>query len=149
MPPATWRADARFVAIVVLPTPPFGLKTTTIGRAGLQPSVSIGPPWRTGPLPSSTVWLRMHIASTRQRIDSAEYGRVKYSSSTPLPPAAVQPVEGRGGDDHQGRDRAAALAEQRVVLERLVEVGLAVEDRDGDVAAARRGAPPARRGAGP
>ena len=41
------------------------------GRAG--PSrPSIGPPWRTGPLPSSTVWRRMHIASTRQRIDSAE-----------------------------------------------------------------------------
>ncbi len=41
-----------------------------------------------GPDPSSTVWLRMHIASTRQRSDSAEYGRVKYSSSTPLPPAS-------------------------------------------------------------
>ena len=39
------------------------------------------PPWRIGPLPSSTVSRRMHIASTRQRIESAEYGRVKYSSS--------------------------------------------------------------------
>ena len=58
--------------MVVLPTPPFGLKTTTIVARRLQPSRVSGPFWRIGPLPSSTVWLRMHIASTRQRIDSAE-----------------------------------------------------------------------------
>ena len=34
-----------------------------------------------GPFPSSTVWARMSIASTRQRSESALYGRVKYSSS--------------------------------------------------------------------
>jgi hypothetical protein len=58
--------------MVVLPTPPFGLKTAMIVARVVQPSASIGPPWRTGPEPSSTVWLRMHIASTRQRSDSAE-----------------------------------------------------------------------------
>ena len=135
--PATWSTEARLVAIVVLPTPPFGLKTTMTVARRAQQSDSTGPPWRIGPEPSSTVWLRMHIASTRQRSDSAEYGRVKYSSSTLLPSDWRQPIERPGRDDHQGRDRPAGVAEQAVVLERLVEVGLAVEDRDGDVAAAR------------
>ena len=82
-PRRIWRAEARFVAIVVLPTPPFGLKIAiTVARRD-QSSISIGPPWMIGPLPSSTVCRRMHIASTRQRIESAVYGRVKYSSSTP------------------------------------------------------------------
>ena len=67
-----WSAEARFVATVVLPTPPFGLKTAMTVARRVQPSASIGPPCSTGPEPSSTVWLRMHIASTRQRRDSAE-----------------------------------------------------------------------------
>ncbi len=48
----------------------------------------------------------------------------------------IEPREGALRDDHQGRDRPPAVAEQRVVLERLVEVGLAIEDRDGDIAPA-------------
>jgi hypothetical protein len=67
-----WSAEARFVATVVLPTPPFGLKTAMTVAGCDQPSASSGPLWRIGPEPSSTVWLRMHIASTRQRRDSAE-----------------------------------------------------------------------------
>ncbi len=66
------RAEARLVATVVLPTPPFGLNTAMTVARRCQPSASIGPPWRIGPEPSSTVWLRMHMASTRQRSDSAE-----------------------------------------------------------------------------
>ena len=69
-----------FVAIVVLPTPPFGLKTTTIWARRPQSSRWTGSDCMTGPLPSSTVLDRMSIASIRQRSDSAEYGRVKYSS---------------------------------------------------------------------
>ena len=77
----------------------------------------------------------MHIASTRQRSDSAEYGRLKYSSLDTAA-AHVHPSECPVGHDHQGRDLLAVLAEQRVILERLVEVRLSIEDRDGDVAAA-------------
>ena len=80
------RAAARFVAIVVLPTPPFGLKTAmTVARRVFQPSTPMSPPpWMIGlPLPSSMVWLRMHMASIRQRIASAVNGRVRYSSSAP------------------------------------------------------------------
>ncbi len=66
-----WSAEARFVAIVVLPTPPFGLKIAmTVARRD-QSTISIEPPWMIGPEPSSTVTERMHIASTRQRIESA------------------------------------------------------------------------------
>ena len=63
---------ARFVATVVLPTPPFGLKTTmTVARR--RPAVGLDrAALEDGPMPSSTVWLRMHMASTRQRSDSAE-----------------------------------------------------------------------------
>ena len=130
-----WRALARLVATVVLPTPPFGLKIATMVARRAQLSASIGPLWRTGPLPSSTVWLRMSIASTRQRRDSAEYGRVKYSSSTAPPIGWVgQAIEGARRDDHERRDGAAALAQERVVLEGLVEVRLAVEDGHADVA---------------
>jgi hypothetical protein len=37
-------------------------------------------------------------------------------------------------DDHERRDAPAAVAQDRVVLERPIEVGFAVEDRDRDVA---------------
>ena len=68
------------MATVVLPTPPFGLKTAiTVARRCQAPS-SDEPVWITGPEPSSTVIDRMHIASTRQRRASGEYGRVKNSS---------------------------------------------------------------------
>ena len=40
-------------------------------------------------------------------------------------------------EDHQGRNLALRLVEQRVVLERRVEVVLAIEDGDGDVSATR------------
>ena len=62
---------ARFMASVVLPTPPLGLNTASSWPRRLQSAVSIEV-WSTGPLPSSTATERMHIASTRQRIDSAE-----------------------------------------------------------------------------
>jgi hypothetical protein len=71
-PLRSWSVAARFVAIVVLPTPPFGLKiATTVARRVHSPD-SKSPVWMTGPLPSSTVCERMHIASTRQRSDSTE-----------------------------------------------------------------------------
>ena len=111
-PRRDWRTEARFVAMVVLPTPPLGLKTARIVARWAQPSASIGPLCRTGPDPSSTVWLRMHMASTRHRSDSAEYGRVKYSSST-SPELGSSRVEGALRDDHQGRDRPPAVTEQR------------------------------------
>ena len=67
--------------MVVFPTPPFGLKiATTVARRDQSP-ISIEPPWMIGPEPSSTVIERMHIASTRQRIESAVYGRLKNSSA--------------------------------------------------------------------
>ena len=78
--------------MVVLPTPPFGLKTTRIVARDVQPSVSMGPLWSTGPDPSSTVWLRMHIASTRQRRDSAEYGRREVFVLDP-PAARIEPSQ--------------------------------------------------------
>ena len=59
------------MAIIVLPTPPFGLNTMTVLPRRPQSAWSISP-WRIGPEPSSTAAERMHIASTRQRIDSAE-----------------------------------------------------------------------------
>jgi hypothetical protein len=48
--------------------------------------------------------------------------------------AGIEALEGALRDDHEGRDRLFLVVEDRVVLERLVEVRLAVEDRDGDVA---------------
>src|SRR3990170_526105 len=74
-----WSVAARFVARVVLPTPPFGLKTATIIARRASARGSSSPAARIGPLPSSKVWARMSMASTRQRSDSALYGRVKYS----------------------------------------------------------------------
>jgi hypothetical protein len=71
LPLRVWRAEARLVATVVLPTPPFGLNTAIVVARSVQPPVPTSPPLRTGPLPSSTVSRRMHIASTRQRIESA------------------------------------------------------------------------------
>ena len=68
----TWSAEARFVATVVLPTPPFGLKTARTVARRRHSSSSVEPPWMIGPEPSSTVIDRMHIASTRQRRASAE-----------------------------------------------------------------------------
>ena len=50
-----------------------------------------------------------------------------------------QAVEGSRREDHERRDLAAAIAQQGVVLERGIEVALAVEDRDGDVAATGQG----------
>ena len=64
---------ARLVAIVVLPTPPFGLKITTIVARFVQAAESRPlSDWMIGPVPSSTVCDRMNIASTRQRSESAE-----------------------------------------------------------------------------
>ena len=80
LPLRIWRVDARLVATVVLPTPPLGLKIAMVMARPFQPDRPTSPPCRTGPLPSSTVSRRMHMASTRQRIESAVYGRVKYSS---------------------------------------------------------------------
>ena len=57
--------------MVVFPTPPLGLKTATSWPRRPQWLASISP-WRIGPEPSSTATDRMHIASTRQRMDSAE-----------------------------------------------------------------------------
>ena len=85
-----------------------------------------------GPEPSSTVIERMHIASTRQRIESAVYGRLKNSSAESglnIRSSALGDMTIRAGIVR------AALVEEPVVLERGVEVGLAVEDRDRDVVA--------------
>ena len=77
-----WTSIAdRLVAIIVLPTPPLGLNTAISWPRRLQSDASSSP-CRTGPEPSSTATDRMHMASTRQRMDSAEYGRVRYSSSS-------------------------------------------------------------------
>src|SRR5688500_2366237 len=69
-----------------------------------------------------------------QRID-----RVRSAEVLVLDAAAGaqsrQPIECPRREDHQRRDLAPAVAEQRVVLERCVEVALAIENRDGDVAA--------------
>ena len=69
--PRVTSAAARLVATVVLPTPPFGLNTRSSWPRWPHSTFSIAL-WRTGPVPSSTATERMHIASTRQRIDSAE-----------------------------------------------------------------------------
>ena len=133
------RVEARFVAMVVLPTPPFGLKTTMIvPRGRSSPRSRRWPFWRIGPLPSSTVWLRMHIASTRQRIESgvSRAGQVLVLGAVASCPASRSNESAR--DDHQGRDRRLAVVEDGVVLERLVEVGLAVEDGDRDIGARAR-----------
>ena len=68
----SWRAEARFVATVVLPTPPFGLKTAMTVARFCQSPISVESHWMIGPEPSSIVIDRMHIASTRQRSESAE-----------------------------------------------------------------------------
>ncbi len=60
------------MATVVLPTPPFGLNTAIVVARPFQPFTPLPPACRIGPLPSSTVSRRMHMASTRQRIESAE-----------------------------------------------------------------------------
>src|SRR5262245_18436533 len=75
----------------------------------------------------------MHMASTRQRSASGEYGRVKNSSRAP---GRAQRHRGERPrrEDHERGDPLAALVKKRVVLERRVEVALAVEDRDRDVA---------------
>ncbi len=70
--PIAVRAAARLTAMVVLPTPPLGLKTATIVPLRDQSSIVSGPVWMTAPLPSSTARRRIIIASIRQRIDSAE-----------------------------------------------------------------------------
>ena len=72
LPLRAWSAEARLTATVVLPTPPFGLKIAITVARRHQLSWTSGPAWSTGPLPSSTVSRRMHMASTRQRIASAE-----------------------------------------------------------------------------
>ena len=69
--PLSASTAARFVASIVLPTPPFGLNTATSWPRRPQSPASMVP-CRTGPEPSSTATERMHMASTRQRIDSAE-----------------------------------------------------------------------------
>ena len=56
---------------------------------------------------------------------------MKYSSS--IEPDVVEPVERPGRNDHERRDLSTLLVKERVVLERRVEVGLAIEDGDGDV----------------
>ena len=48
--------------------------------------------------------------------------------------ARIEALEGALRDDHEARDRLFLVVEDRVVLERLVKVRLAVEDGDGDVA---------------
>ena len=70
--PIAVRAAARLTAIVVLPTPPFGLKIAMSVPLRDQSSRVRGPVWMTAPLPSSTARRRIIMASTRQRIDSAE-----------------------------------------------------------------------------
>ena len=68
--PIAASAAETLIAIVVLPTPPFGLKTATSVPLRDQLSMPRGPVWMIAPVPSSTAIRRMSIASTRQRIAS-------------------------------------------------------------------------------
>ncbi len=54
------------------------------------------------------------------------------------PRRAGEPIERPRRHDHQGRDVAPRHVEELVVLQRLVEVALAVEDRDAHVMSARQ-----------
>jgi hypothetical protein len=70
--PIAVRAAARLTEMVVLPTPPLGLKTVIIVPLRDQSSRLNEPVWMTAPVPSSTVIRRIIIASTRQRTESGE-----------------------------------------------------------------------------
>ena len=124
-----------FVAIVVLPTPPFGLKTTTIWA-------------RHGPQSSRWNGFGLHDR-TAAVVDGVGHGGASPRSASgvtpPIRPGEVlvverrlgdrrgQPVECPGRNDHEGRDRPSTFVEEGVVLERLPEIAFPVEDRDGDV----------------
>ena len=133
-----WSAEARFVATVVLPTPPFGLKTAmTVAR--VRPAVGLD----RAALEDRAGAVVDGLAADAHRLDppAERLGGVGPGEVLVLDVArASEPSwsRARWRDDHERRDGPAGVAQQRVVLERLVEVGLAVEDRDRDVAAARQ-----------
>ncbi len=151
LPRRTWSVVARFIEIVVLPTPPFGLNTATIvARFSPGRCRRPVPPTMIGPLPSSTVWARISIASTRQRSESAEYGRVKYSSlivafvavpAEPLEVRAVRPPSARGC---RGRSHGAASSTRATGRSRSRRRGRPARSR-----AASRAGPRALRGTRP
>jgi hypothetical protein len=132
-------------AIVVLPTPPFGLKTMTI-----WPRCSSG---SSGPPPIARLVLlqfRPHdpavgVLDRDLRPDEhglysppERLGRVGASEVLVVDaasPGQAHAIEGAGGHDHQRRDVAILVVEQRIHLKRSVEVVLAVQDGDADVAA--------------
>jgi hypothetical protein len=66
-----WRADARFVATVVFPDAALRVEDREHGRAPRPVAHLHRAALDHRPEPSSTVIDRMHIASTRQRIESA------------------------------------------------------------------------------
>ena len=103
LPRRIWSAEARFVAMVVLPTPPLGLKTAMM-VARRAPAPSAPAPWRTGPLPSSTVWR----GCTWPRPASGSIGGVGPGEVLVVDPLAVgfagEAVEGPRRDDHECRE---------------------------------------------
>ncbi len=131
----TWSVVARLIEIVVLPTPPFGLKITTIDARFVQAAESrplsdsmIGPvPVIDGVRPDEH-----RLDPPAERIGAVGPGEVLVVDRRPRRrPGQLLEVARR--DDHERRDVPAGLVEERVVLERLVEVALAVEDGQGEV----------------
>ena len=124
------------MATVVLPTPPFGLKTAMTVAGCVQPSASSGAALQDGP--GAVV---DGLAADAHRLDppAQRLGGVGAGEVFVLDAAArtrAELVERPGRHDHERRDRPAAVAQETVELERSVEVGLAVKDRDRDVACA-------------
>ena len=112
-----WSAEARFVAIVVLPTPPFGLKTAmTVARA-VQLSASSGPLCRTGP--GAVV---DGLAADAHRLDPPAQGLGGVGAREVLvldaaAGTAAELIEGPRRDDHERGDGPPGVAQQPVVLE--------------------------------
>jgi hypothetical protein len=102
--------EARFVATVVLPTPPFGLKTAIVVARPSQPAPK-SPPG--GPARCRRRRSRAGCTSPRRASGSSRpIGRVKYSLSS-RSPLVGQALERLRRDDRRGRDRPAGVRRQR------------------------------------
>ena len=139
---------ARLVATVVLPTPPFGLKTAMTVARRVQPSACRSPPWRIGP--GAVV---DGLAADAHRLDppAQRLGRVGAGEVLVLDaargPVGGQLVERARRDDHERRDgpaaRAGARSTRATGRSRSRHRGSRRRRRGGC-----RAAPRARRGAG-
>ena len=131
-----WRATAMFVAIVVLPTPPLGLKTTTICARRPQSSrwSGLGLHDRPAAVVDGVGPDEHGLDAPAERLGRVGPGEVLVVERG-LGDGRGQPVERAGRDDHEGRDRPPVLVEQGVVLERGPEVALPVEDGHRDIGA--------------